>query len=268
LRPTSFFRASSVLLLALFAAVPMLGAVAADITLPVTGTLKMHSDLIYKTELTITNHRDVTQYVLLEIVNEGHYESLRGFPLQARETKFLPEGGFPSGPGWPYRVGAMRIRAVTDLESMTSDPLGQIEANAFIVADHPYSHGASRQEVAGIPSQEYEAKEAVFLGVRHSPGTGAYTNVGITNLHPTRTVTFSVEYEYLDPVTVVVPPLALRQIRISGPGNGGRMLRITPDWATTNGVPAPWVAYTSTVDTHTGDAFSGMRVPASSYFDR
>jgi len=29
----------------------------------------------------------------------------------------------------------------------------------------------------------------------------------------------------------------------------------------------PWLAYSSTVDVQTGDAFSGMRVPATSMYD-
>jgi hypothetical protein len=76
-----------------------------------------------------------------------------------------------------------------------------------------------------------------------------------------------VQYQFLAPIEVVVPPLSSRQIRIPGPGNAGRRVTVYPEWAIGDGAPArttPWVAYASTVDGYTGDAFSGTRVPATS----
>ena len=129
--------------------------------------------------------------------------------------------------------------------------------------------GQTRQEIAGVATDEYRAENAVFLGVRHSLGTGAYTNVGIVNMDPTETVTFYVRFQYANPITVVVPPLSLRQITLPGEGNGGRYVHVYPDWSLTDESPAhttPWVAYSSTVDVQTGDAFSGMRVPSTSTY--
>ena len=263
------FRAP-LLLFALVVSVPMFAAIGADVTLPVAGLLELPNDLTYRTELTITNYRDVLQYVQLSLVHDGHDSTFAVFPIEPRHTLFLPSGGFATGGGQTSRVGALRIRAVTGNAGGPNnppDPQGQIEASAFVVADRGRfaKNGSSRQEVAGIPSSEYEAEEAVFLGVRHSPGTNYYTNVGIVNLHPTQTETFFVEYQFQDPTVVVVPPLSHRQIRIGGGGNSGRYVRVTPEWALLDEAPArttPWVAYSSTVDTLTGDAFSGMRVPA------
>jgi len=106
--------------------------------------------------------------------------------------------------------------------------------------------------------------------VRHSLGTGAYTNVGIVNMDPTETVTFYVRFQYSNPVAVVVPPLSLRQIRLPGEGHGGRYVQVYPEWSIGDGAPVhttPWLAYSSTVDVQTGDTFSGMRVPATSMHD-
>lgn len=259
----------SLVLLAFFCAVPLFAAVAADVTLPVVGYLELPNNLTYRTELTVTNHRDVLQYIELAFIVEGHAGPMAIFPLQPRETKFLPHGGFATSSGGQVGlVGAMRIRALQGFEG-APDPMGRIEGNAFIVADRG-RHGSSRQEVAGIPSEEYEAEEAVFLGVRHSLGTGVYTNVGIVNMHPTQTETFYVQFQYqAEPVPVVVPPLSHRQIRIPGEGSGGRWVRVYPEWSLGDGQPlrrTPWVAYASSVDIGTGDAFSGMRVPATSKF--
>ncbi|HEV7238695.1 MAG TPA: hypothetical protein VGQ36_05600 [Thermoanaerobaculia bacterium] len=151
------------------------------------------------------------------------------------------------------------------------DPEGRIEVNAVIVADRGRfaTDGSSRQEIAGIPASEYTANEAVFLGVRHSTNTGTYTNVGIVNMHPTQTETFYVKFQNAE-VPVVVPPNSLRQIRIPGDGGGSRFVRVYPEWSVTDEAPArttPWVAYTSSVDMQTGDAFSGRRVPPSTRYD-
>jgi hypothetical protein len=258
------------LLLALFVAVPMFAAIAADVTIPVAGHALGANDLNYRTELTITNYRNVQQYVQLALIIGGHESVMAIFPMQPLETKFLPTGGFASSSS-PQNdvIAGMRLRALVAFEG-APDPEGQIEANAFIVGDRGRfaKNGSSRQEVAGIPSSEYRAEEAVFLGVRHSLGTGAYTNVGIVNM-ATTTETFYVKFQFAEPVAVVVPPLSLRQIRLPGEGNGGRWVQVYPEWSIGDGPPArttEWVAYASTIDTQTGDAFSGMRVPAATRF--
>ena len=264
-----------ILLVASFAALPLFAAISADITIPVAGVVEGHDDLVYRTELVVTNHRDEPQYVKMELIMNGDIRTYRAFPMEAHETKFFRDGSFGNTPQTRAGfLGAVRISAVEmpplgappDGEDRiyTRDPNGQLEANAFIVAERDRgARGATRQEVNGIPWTEYEIGEAMFLGVRHSDGTGAYTNVGIVNMHPTQTETFWVQFQYQDPFAVTVPPLSLRQIRIPGSGAGGRFVRVYPDWSVGDGPPArttPWVAYASTVDTQTGDAYSGMRV--------
>jgi hypothetical protein len=270
-------RSIPILALTLAAAVPLFGAIAADLTVPIAGQALGANDLVYRTELTITNYRDAPQYVELSLVRNGHALPMAVFSIPPLQTRFLPSGGFSSTATVEQtNIGALRIRALPGFPepdvSGATDPDGRIEANAFIVASRGQfaTHGSSRQEVAGIPSSEYNAEEAVFLGVRHSLGTGVYTNVGIVNMHPTQTETFYVRFQYAEPVAVVVPPNSLRQIRVPGEGAGGRYVHVYPEWSIGDGPPArttPWVAYASTVDMQTGDAFSGMRVPSSTKYN-
>lgn len=274
MRPIRF----ATLLLILTAAVPLLAGIGADVTIPAAGVAQAPNDLTYRTELVITNHRDVAQYVMISFVQDGHDGPRHIFQLDARKTAYLQDGSFSTSTSPVANlIGALRIRALAgydpDAENPTFDPQGQLEAEAFIVADRGRfaSKGSSRQEVAGISSDEYQAEEAVFLGVRHSYGTGVYTNVGVVNLHPTQTETFYVEFQYGEPVAVVVPPSSMRQIRVSGQGSGGRYVRVYPEWAIGEGTPVrttPWVAYASTVDMLTGDAFSGIRVPSTTKYNR
>lgn len=275
MRPTPI--RASFLLLSCLAAVPLFAAIGSDITLPVTGYLELGSDLIYRTEIVVTNHRDVRQTVRVDFIQNGFSEPMTLFTLDPRSTRFAPSGFFPGGAGQVNRIGAMRITAVQDVPADAEDPLdsppdpnGRLEANAFIIAERPVSRGSTRQEVEAVPSTEYHAEEALFLGVRHSAGTGSYTNVGITNLHPTQAETFFVQFQFQEtPLAVRVPPLTLVQVRVNAPGSSGRWVRVTPEWALGDGPPArttPWVAYASTVDTHTGDAYSGMRVPPATRF--
>ncbi len=264
------------LVLAVVVCLPVSAAIAPDITIPVAGYLVLPNELTYRTELTLTNHRDAPQRVEIELIDGGSNSPLSEFTMQPRETKFLEHGGFNAGTsGRASKIGAMRFRAViyeySGLPELAIDPLGQLEVHAYIIAERGRfgSRGSSRQEMEGIPSSEYTAREAIFVGVRDEPPT--YTNVGVTNLHPTQTETFYVEFKYLAPIAVVVPPLSSRMIRIPSPGYGGRSVRVYPEWSITDGEPArttPWVAYASTVDGHTGDAFSGMRVPVTTTLDR
>ena len=183
-------------------------------------------------------------------------------PLQLSNTR--------EQPNW---IGALRITAVIqtlDAEEIpvyTPDPAGQIDAKAFIIHEHGRFglFGTSRQEMEGIPAAEYVLPAATFFGTLHQP-PNFYTNVGITNLHPTETVTFFVQYRDVEPIVVTVGPRSSQQIRISGgtrgfEGSAGRYAVVTPAWAVDGGTPTPWVAYASTVDLLTGDAFTGLRTP-------
>lgn len=243
------------------------GAISSEVVVPVAGYL-VRGELVYRTELMISNHRDVAQGVTIEFVSGGFSGMIRGFTLGPRETKFFPDGAMATGGTRATNVGAMRIVAsmpyTGDTDAPLPDPAGKLEVKSFIVAERGRFavNGTSRQEVEAIPQEEYHAEEAVFLGVRHDLPT--YTNVGIVNLHPTQSETFYIEFQYLDPMPLIVPPLSHRQVRIPGPGNGGRMVRVYPEWAVGDGAPArttPWVAYASTVDGYTGAAHSGLRAP-------
>ena len=262
------FRAPLVAL-ALFTSLPLFAAsIGNDITVPVVGFVDGNG-VSYRTELVLTNHRDVLQYVSLSFIQDGHDSEFHVFALNPKETKFLPNAGFATGGGMTPKIGALRIRTKAATNG-NDDGVGKIEANAFIVADRGRfgKDGSSRQEVAGIASNEYTAEDAVFLGVRHSLGTGAYTNVGVVNMYA-EPVTFYIRFQFSDPVALVVPPFSLRQIRVPGEGAGGRYVHVYPEWSIGDGTPThttPWVAYASTVDMQTGDAYSGMRVPSDTTF--
>lgn len=259
--------------LAAAVAVPLFAANGADITIPIGGYLKLPNDLTYRTELTITNNRDVLQYVTVSMISGGHDLPIHTFPLQPHQTVFQAEP-FPTSRNMESHIGAIHVIATQPIDPQSDEPPpadsnGNIEVNSFVVAERGRFNASNRQEVTGIPANEYRLKEQVFVGVRHDLPT--YTNVGIVNLSATETVTFFVEYQYLAPFSVTVAPLSLSQVRIPGQGNAGRWVRVYPEWAAGEGEPThttPWVAYASTVDGYTGDAFSGMRVPGSSVFNR
>lgn len=261
---------AALLLLAMVSAFPLFAAIGADVTVPVGGYVLAPNDLIYRTELTVTNHRDVTQYLQMEVVRDGTSSVYAVVPLEPRETRFFDHGLLSSAANSKVSIiGALRFTTLKSFDFHDDDhpfdPEGKIEVHAFIVADRGRlgQNGSTRQEMAGIPSSEYFAREAVFVGVEH--GIRHYTNVGITNLHPTQTVTFFVEFQYHTPVPVVVPPMTLVQMRVSQVPQGGRSVRVYPEWSLlddTSDRATPWVAYASTVNKVTGDAFTGTRVPA------
>lgn len=255
-------------LVSLLLVAPMFGAVSSEVTLPVVGYVDAPDDLIYRTELVISNHREAPQTVRFELISNGQAITFHTLQLKARETRYLNDAGFTADFRHKGFLGSLRLTAIQSDGS--ADPLGKLEANAFIVGERALGQrGSTRQEIAGVSPDEYQPENAVFLGTRHSEGTGAYTNVGIVNLHPTQTETFYVRYQYSNPVAVVVPPLSLRQIRIPGAGAGGRYVHVYPEWSLTDEAPprtTPWLSYASTVDVLTGDAFSGMRVPVDSTY--
>lgn len=262
----------AVLVFALFLAVPLFAAIGSDITLPVAGRLELPGR-IYNTEIALTNHRDVAQRVAVVVYLNGEFRQVSSFILEPNQTFFRPR----DSSNWvPRGIGAVRFIGqvesaigITTNPEQFRDPAARLEAKALIIHERgPFGlYGSSRQEVESIASEEYRVRQTTFAGVLHQPPT--YTNVGILNMHPTDTVTFFVQYQFLEPVPVVVPPLSSVQFRVTGDrgrpteeGNGGRFVTVTPEWADdATGRTTPWVAYASTVDGYTGDAFSAVRVP-------
>ena len=272
-------------LLALALTFPALAAVGPDVTLPVAGHVVL-ADRTYRTELTVSNHRDVEQYVAVQFINGQAAFTMSTFLLEPHTSIFVSGNqakGFTTG----STPGALRFLALTNAWGAAHegnadpdplafiDPAGRIEAKGYIINERgPFGiHGSSRQEVESVGSDEYRTKENAFVGVEHNSPT--YTNVGIVNLDPARTVTFYVQFQYLEPVAVTVAPLTSQQIRITGgvrqgvEGSGGNYVIVTPEWAgDASGLTTPWVAYASTVDGFTGDAFSAVRIPAGARLQR
>ncbi len=258
----------------LFVAVPLFGGpIGSDLTLPVVGQI-IRPEVRYTTELLVTNHRDVPQWVIVEDIDGTPEEFTRAFLLRPNETGHSmivrPEDF----------IGARRYRAVIQLpfdETVQDDPTyiddpdGRIEVKAFITRSLGRfgAFGTSRQEVEAVPSTEYRVAKNIFVGVRSIETT--YTNVGITNLDPTETVTFYVHWAPLAAFPVTVGPNDFEQIRVPLDFTGFAprpYLTITPEWALDgSGRTTPWVAYTSTVDGYTGDAFTGIRVPPDTVFN-
>jgi hypothetical protein len=276
-------RIAFALVLVCIAAVPVLAApIGPEITIPAAGRVILPG-ITYYTEVTITNHRDVKQAIAIEFIGpQGPASLMQIFELLPHQSIFAPHGFISTSRDYNTGVGAMRFTAITttELPDDFRDPAdfrdldGRLEVKAFVVKERgPFGlYGASRQEIEGVPLGEYTAKENIFVGVLHQPPT--YTNVGIVNLHPTETVTFFVEYEFMDPVAITVPPMSTQQLRVTGggarpgePGNAGRSVIVRPEWAGDgSGRTTPWVAYASTIDGITGDAFSGVRLPVGSVF--
>ena len=257
----------TVLCLLLFVAVPALADIGHDITIPIVGHVTL-PDVTYRTELVIRNHRDVQLTIVFEFIGwdlSGDFFAYDGLlTLEPRGTVFDMQGRVPGGGDrvFALRMWAGKPNGRTDGRGrplFDPDPEGRFEAVAHIISDRGrFAHkGSSRQEMPATASSEYLAPEATFYGVRHD-GV-AYTNVGITNMHETETVTYIIEFPYLAPFEVEVSPRSMRQVRIPGGGNAGRQVKITPEWATNGGTPKPWVAYASTVDPQTGDAYTGIR---------
>lgn len=262
-------------------AVPAWAAIAPEVTVPAAGRVVLPAGISYITEVTLTNHRDQPQYVAIEFLDgKGPAFLTRMMRIEPKATLFADSRVTDNFMGLDRNeqaLGALRFTAITealivgqyhDEVAKLRDSEGRIEVKAHIIKQRgPFGVlGTSRQEIEGIPINEYTARENIFVGVIHHPPT--YTNVGIVNLHPTETVTFYVQYEYLEPFAVTVPPLGVQQVRVAGgfepgiEGTSGRYVVVTPEWAQDgSGRTTPWVAYASTIDGATGDAFSGVRVP-------
>lgn len=211
-------------------------------------------------------------------------------PQQTVEVQWLPEAGAGSpvtktitvyGYGAPFRssdfvhdvvgqngLGALLLTAID--ATGVIDPNGKLVVTARIWTARAETSGSTSQSFPTVPVTAVHTRgTAVLAGMS---ALSAYdcsryrTNAGMVNLNPTTTQTFRVVWHPCGidgvkqaVVDVAVPPMSMIQIPMlfpPGPLNLVSIINITNSDIASD----LWVAYGSTVDNVTGDAWSELAV--------
>jgi photosystem II stability/assembly factor-like uncharacterized protein len=229
--------------------------------LSAAGTVHGSGGTVFRTDVTLSNGRSTEQEVMVAWLPQGN-DSGPAVPM-FRIT--LPAGSEAGG-------GTLTITEITDelrLQGLGSmviiavdsggdvDGAGEIDGFARVRSLSPCGSGWVSQSLPSVPlNGTGSARRGRALGLRHEP---AYrTNVGIVNLgEVTREFTIIVSGDRAsERLEVSVPPFSPLQSPVPDRNYGAVAVTVISD-----GAAAPWVAYGSSVDNRSGDAWAAVATP-------
>lgn len=232
---------------------------APQLLIPAAGSTPGANGTFWRSEIAIANFANRDQSVRLQWLPQGASSTfsktitLHGLDF-IRSNDFVAEILNQSG------LGAILVSGVTSGGDL--DPTAALYAQSRIWTPQPGSSGTMSQSLPAIPTSTINTPDAMvmFPGVL---GSGNYRlNVGIVNLDPVnaQTIEITVSFGPLSNFTVdeTVPPMGMQQASL---GSGFffpemPIANVTDAATKTN----KWMAYVSTIDNVTGDAWADLAV--------
>jgi hypothetical protein len=207
---------------------------------------------------------------------------------QIVRLQWLPQGGTAASPttitlpsqGWlrsldfvGERLGQAGLGAIM-MTGITSggdiDPTASLFATTRIWTPQPGTSGTTSQTFPAVPVANINTPSAALFGVG---GRGNYrTNIGIVNLDSIHTQTFAVGNPLAGPLpppplVITVPPMSMQQVLLgSGTSTFGVVELVVENVTDPATRSNSWIAYSSTVDNVTGDAWSELAIVGAPIF--
>jgi hypothetical protein len=230
------------------------------LVLPVAGNLAGGNGTHFRTDVTLVNHEATPRRVdifWIERDRDNRAAVPHSITLPARTVVFFED--FVGSELRREGLGALRFHAVN--ASGVLDPEGRIDAFARIWTQQPGTSGTVSQSFYSQREEELQAnasRPAYILGLQHDDRFR--TNIGIVNLDPTASQTYSVHVVgTAGSRTFTVGPGALSTTQVPLPeGNYGKLyVVIVPSTGFLDPTgESTYAAYGSTVDNVTGDSWS------------
>lgn len=246
------------------AVVQPLGA-APQLLIPAAGSTGGVNGTFFRSDITLVNLSSHDQLVLLQWLPQPGLspasatmtiKSLAGF----RSSDFVADVFHTTG------LGSI---LVTGLQSggTTADTTARIFASSRIWTTQPGTSGTTSQDLPAIPPGGINTAASVIFGMGGADNPSNYrTNVGIVNVDPVATQTFNVQTQTTTSqttvATVVLPPMTMTQVPV-GTVTVGEQISVVNMTPTAGPRSTVWIAYGSTVDNVTGDAWSELGVAAT-----
>jgi hypothetical protein len=251
---------------ALFICLPAVAGVvqplqsAPQLLIPAAGSTAGVNGTFFRSDIALANLSDHAQHIRLQFLPQpGGASASASIVLSAHD--WFRSDDFVRTQLGVTGLGAFLISGTT--ASGDLDPTAQLYANSRIWTIEPATGGTTSQDLPAIPPPSNNNQAATLFGVG---AFGARFNVGIVNLDPVNPQTFSLFDQSLafltpvpPPVFMTVPPMSMEQMTWSSGPN------VFPRLVIRNETDAPkrttaWIAYGSTVDNTTGDAWSELAV--------
>lgn len=232
---------------------------APQLLIPAAGSTPGANGTFFRTDLTLVNFANHNQQIQLRWLPQGSTgTSVVTMTLLAqngfRDFDFVRDNLNQSG------LGAIVISGVTS--TGTVDPTAALYATVRIWTEQPGSTGTTSQSLPVIPLDAVSTPGPAALFALGGQTANFRVNVGIVNLDPVNAQIFLISGPSGPPpypglmVSVTVPPMSMQQVPFGTSVIEIAVSNETPLAARSN----TWVAYSSSVDSTTGDAWSDIAV--------
>jgi photosystem II stability/assembly factor-like uncharacterized protein len=235
-------------------------ALEAAFSLPAIGTVRGAGGTVFRTDVTLSNGRSADQEVMIAWLPQGNANGAAVSMFQATVPPSIEDTGGTLTIS--DLADELRLEGLGSLVVIAVNAAGELDASAAIDgfarirSASSCGPGSVSQSFAAVPLGGASSRRARSLGLRHE---AAYrTNAGILNLgETTREFTVVVDGQRRsERFTVTVPPFAPVQAAVPDHDYGAVALTVISD-----GAGGPWVAYGSSVDNGSGDAWAAVAMP-------
>lgn len=227
--------------------------------IPAAGSVQGGNGTFFRTDLILTNFRNVDQKVVMLWLPRGVSGNLAPAHVVTipRLTSFISED-FVADELRKSGLGSILVTAIRSDDS--EDPDGKLHATARIWTYQPGTLGGTvSQTFPAIPVSGVTTGRLTILGLRQD---GRYrTNVGVVNLDPQALRDFAINVfngnlELAQLNISELPPLSMQQVSLPSTIGNPPFLRIEVTSLSTTPGNVPFVAYGASVDNVTGDSWS------------
>ena len=251
---------------ALLAAVVLPLSSAPQLLIPAAGSTPGANGTFFKSDITIVNVATHDQDISLQWLPQGTSATstmLIHIAAQSalRSSDFVREILAQQG------LGAIVVTAVTG-NGTTPDTTGALYVSSRIWTPEPGTGGTTSQSLPAVPVNAVKTQiAALFAAGGADHPSSDRSNVGIVNLDPINAQTFQILLPSIPggatiSSQVTIPPNSMQQVSV---GNGlSPTQQILIQNITTVGRTNSWLAYGSTIDNVTGDAWSELAVAGTS----
>jgi hypothetical protein len=234
-----------------------------QLLVPAAGSTPGVNGTFFRSDISILNLAAHDQTVLLQWLPEPGVARPNPVILTLKSATGIRSADFVHDYLNQTGLGAILITAAVNPDGTGIDQTGRLFVSSRIWTPQPGTSGTTSQDLPAIPPALINASSvaAIFsMGGADDPPSYR-TNVGIVNLDPNNTQTFTVIHFIHDPpgfVTVTLPPFTMQQISLGTivPGEQIQIQNVTPAATRTN----VWTAYGSTINNVTGDAWDELAV--------
>lgn len=236
---------------------------APTILIPAAGSVQGGNGTFFRSDLTVLNYRNSTQDVQFQWLPQGSSGSaVAPFTVTMGAMTGVTSEDFVASILHQTGLGAILITGVTSTGA--PDSSAHLMATSRIWTPQANTTaGTNSQQFDGIPLTAIGNGTLTIVGQRRDDRYR--TNVGIVNLD-SQQQTFRIDLQSsvgTESQTVVVPAMSLSQVSLPGP-NSTLPLQILV--TSTSSTSANFMAYGSSVDNVTGDAWSSLGFSATVAF--